>query len=422
MSKINFIHTADLHLDTPFKGLSDIPKNIFKQIQQSTLFAYDRIINHCVENDVDFLIISGDTFDLECKSITAQMYFLDGLKKLAESEINVYIIMGNHDSYEQYNLNLSWPNNTYFFPPDKVKVFSFYKENKEVARIYGRSYPTKSFKENIVKDYIVSEVEGNRVFNIALLHTNVDGIYKNDSYSPSSLLDLKKSNIDYWALGHIHNAQILAEYNPTIIYPGNPQGRNIKEIGLKHCMLVKVNNNVVTSLTPLQTSLILWDKIYIDVSEINTIDNIINSIEDNIYEKLDILKMPMILRILLTGFSELHSELCQDEKILEITELINDNFNTLTNWVLIEKINLKTKPYRSYEEILKQDNFLADFLKQLEINNDEEQKIDYKEIGSELFKNRKVKKYLSNFNKDEIEEINEQVKNIALNYLLEEDN
>lgn len=103
-------------------------------------------------------------------------------------------------------------------------------------------------------------------------------------------------------------------------------------------MLVKVNNNVVTSLTPLQTSLILWDKIYIDVSEINTIDNIINSIEDNIYEKLDILKMPMILRILLTGFSELHSELCQDEKILEITELINDNFNTLTNWVLIEKL------------------------------------------------------------------------------------
>lgn len=422
MSKIKFIHTADLHLDTPFKGLSDIPINIYKKIQQSTLQAYDKIIELCIDNKVDFLLIAGDTFDLDKVSLTAQIHFHKGLKKLNAYGIKVYIILGNHDSFEQKNTYINWPDNTHFFSHEKVESISFYKKDLEVARIYGRSYPTKRFNENIVKDYYFDNKSDKDIFKIALLHTNVDGIYENDSYAPSSLKDLKSTDVNYWALGHIHSAQILSEKNPVIIYPGNPQGRNIKETGLKSCTLVEVNNSNTISLKTLPTSLILWEHISINITEANTIDDVISIIENELYDVLENSKIPIIARLTLTGLTSLNIELNSDGISAEIKEIVNSSFNQYVKWALIESVIIKTKSNISYNEILNQENFIADYLNQLEkFNNGEIEEIDYQEICSELYKNRNIKKHLPIFNEVDLDEINEQIKNIAINYLLEEE-
>ncbi|MGD9678658.1 MAG: exonuclease SbcCD subunit D [Vulcanibacillus sp.] len=420
MSSIKFIHAADLHLDSPFKGLIHIPENIYKEIQNSTFQAYDKIIEYCIEHKVDFLLLSGDIFDLEERSIKAQIYFLKGLEKLNNYGIKVYLIHGNHDPLDDLlKTNVKWPANVYSFSSEKVEEHIFSKDNVNVASIYGRSYPNKAFKENIVQDYIVRDTN---LFNIGLLHTNVDGNKEHDSYAPTTLSELKKSAIDYWALGHIHKGKILSDKAPTIVYSGNPQGRNIKETGLKGCLLVEVDKSNISSIKWLTTSRITWEQFDIDISETESYDQLVNVIESKLEKLLFNSEFPLIVRINVLGRSDLHFELHKDDKLEEIQEILNKLYSNQSKWLLVESIKLNTKPLILIDQVLEQDSFLADFFKEIEeFKKTNIETNNYEDIGSELFNNRSIRKYLSEFSEDDLEDIYEQVKSVAIEYLLEEE-
>lgn len=418
MSSFKYIHSADLHLDSPFRGLTQIPDHIYKSIQHSTFLAYDRIIDYCIEYSVDFLLISGDIFDIEERSIKAEIYFSKGMERLNEQGINVYIIHGNHDPLNTVKTNFKWPKNVYCFSADKVEEFSFYKENEEVARIYGRSYPSKAFLENIVQDYIVRNTE---IFNIGLLHTNVDGNKEHGSYAPTTLSELKNTDIDYWALGHIHRGEILSDRLPLIVYSGTSQGRNIKETGYKGCLLVEVDNSSIKQTNWLKTSQVLWEQLTVDISEVKTYDLLINILEERIEEILARKELPSIIRVNLIGRTDIHFELQKENRIEEIQEILNKQYSNQHKWLLIESIKCKTKTPISFEKILEKDTFLTDFIKKYENFKEEDfQYSKYREIGSELFNNRSIKQYITQLTDEDLKDIYQQIKDFAFEYLLEE--
>jgi len=96
---VTFLHAADLHLDSPFKGLSDIHDEIFDDIRMSTFHAFDRLVDAAIENEVDFVLLVGDLFDNERQSLKAQLHLRDGFERLKNERINVYISYGNHDFF-----------------------------------------------------------------------------------------------------------------------------------------------------------------------------------------------------------------------------------------------------------------------------------------------------------------------------------
>ena len=75
-------------------------------------------------------------------------------------------------------------------------------------------------------------------FNIGLLHTCATGREGHDRYAPCTVDDLRAKGYDYWALGHVHTREILATATRPIVFPGNIQGRHIRETGPKGCLLV----------------------------------------------------------------------------------------------------------------------------------------------------------------------------------------
>lgn len=227
MTNIRFLHTADLHLDTPFKGMAQFPAEQFAILKESTFQAFSNFIAYAVRTKPDFIVIVGDIYDGEERSLRAQLKFQEGMKLLQKAEIPVYLSYGNHD-----HLKGNW---TRFELPENVHVFNGEVEGKslqvrgETVNLYGFSYPERHVRQAMIDLYPVAE---NDAFHIGLLHGSVDGDETHAVYAPFTKAALLSKRYDYWALGHIHKRQHL-QTEPPIVYPGNLQGRHRNERGVK---------------------------------------------------------------------------------------------------------------------------------------------------------------------------------------------
>lgn len=278
MKKVTFIHAADLHMDSPMVGLMNLPEKIFKRLQDSTFEALRAVVDSALIHEVDFVILAGDLFDGENRSIRAQIRFRKEMERLEEKNIPVYIVHGNHDHMEGNWTHLSMPTNVYVFPY-KVEGVKFLKDNGVSAHIYGFSYPKRHVDERMIDHY--TKVQG-ADFHIGILHGQLDGNNEHDKYAPFSINDLLGKDFDYWALGHIHKRQALHTY-PPVIYAGNTQGRNRKETGVKGCYLVQLRETEA-DLQFIETSVIQWDKVKIDASKADSFQEIYHLCRDIMQE------------------------------------------------------------------------------------------------------------------------------------------
>jgi DNA repair protein SbcD/Mre11 len=318
----SFVHAADLHLDTPFTGLCHLPERVLRQIKDSTFLAYDRLIDFCIEHCVDFLLIAGDIYDSSDRSLRAQLHFREGLVRLAEHGIAVFIVHGNHDPLDGYRAALDWPSSVHFFSGKEVESIPFIKEGKEAARIYGMSYPTSKVTDNIAKKY--QKMPGTNL-NIGLLHANVGGVSTHSNYAPCQLDDLVQSQFDYWALGHIHVRQVLRAAHPAVIYPGNIQGRNRKEAGEKGCYLVSVSDQGEMQYSFHALDVVRWLELELDLTDCLTEEELIGKMDQAVGTGRESAgDRPVIMQLTLTGATPLTPLLMQDAFLEDLAEQFRD--------------------------------------------------------------------------------------------------
>ena len=257
MKQITFIHAADLHLDSPMIGLSHLPTEIFERLKESTFVALKKLVDEAIYHQVDFVILAGDLFDEQDRSVRAQMRLRKEMERLNQVHIPVFVIHGNHDHLNGEWIHLDMPRNVHVFG-EKVE-FKKYVTKEAVTHLYGFSYESRHIMERRLDEYVKQEGAD---FHIGILHGHGEGTSGHSPYAPFHVKELIDKKFDYWALGHIHKRSILHE-NPTIVYPGNIQGRNKKETGKKGCYLVKLTPNE-TKLDFIETSDIRWKTLELD--------------------------------------------------------------------------------------------------------------------------------------------------------------
>ncbi|MBS4210707.1 DNA repair exonuclease [Bacillus sp. FJAT-50079] len=263
MKEITFIHTADLHLDSPFLGLSHLSKDLYSRIQESTFTAFKKVIDTALDRDVDFLIIVGDLFDGEDRSIKAQARLRKQLERLQAKDIAVFISHGNHDHLSGNWLTLDFPANTYVFG-ERVEMIPYKTKSGITVHLYGFSYPERHVMDRKVIDY---EKLAGADLHIGLLHGQNEGEKsQHHPYAPFSINELQQKGMDYWALGHIHKTQIL-HTDPPIIYPGNIQGRHRNETGKKGCYEVKLSLQGECQWEFIETADIRWESCLIELQQ-----------------------------------------------------------------------------------------------------------------------------------------------------------
>lgn len=279
VSAVTFIHAADLHLDSPFSGLRDLPASILKDIRESPFKSFQRIVDKAICRQVDFMVLSGDLFDGENRNLRTQVRFRSEMERLQQHGIPVFIVHGNHDHLSGTWIKVDFPDNVHIFS-DELEVKRFEKVDGATVHLYGFSYPRRHVTERMIASYVKSETAD---YHIGLLHGNVEGNSDHGNYAPFSLKELTEKDFDYWALGHIHKRQVVSEY-PLVIYPGNIQGRNRKEAGVKGCVLVELDGKEKRH-SFIETSELIWESIPFKVSATAGFDDLYKQCKEMIGQK-----------------------------------------------------------------------------------------------------------------------------------------
>lgn len=401
--KIKFIHSADLHLDSPFKGMSTLPDSLYQQLKASTFKALDNLVQLAIDEAVDFVLIVGDLFDQSLRSVYAEMQFLLACEKLAEAQIPIYLSYGNHDYLKARTRTLKYPNNLHVFDSDQVECKIFMKNGRPLVGIHGFSYLEPAVLGNKATEY--EPVDG-VPYQVGMLHGSTGQADEHDHYAPFQLSDLREKNIDYWALGHIHKREVLGR-EPAIVYPGNTQGRSSKELGEKGCYLVELNQSE-THLTFKPLHQIQFEQVTIDLKNCNDLDQFYAHVTDALTK---FTQQKVIVYLTLINASPSMVQNYHQGELNEIVELFNEQQVDQRYWTWIQSVKLEQER-ESVELLLKtRDPFIKKLLEQFD-------QIDWDEATNDLWRHRQGKRFLPELTEAEKNEITEEARELALYQLI----
>jgi DNA repair protein SbcD/Mre11 len=403
MKQISFIHAADLHLDSPMVGLKHLPANILSRVRESTFAALERLSAAAIEHNVDFVIIAGDLYDGEDRSLRAQSRFRNEMQKLAQKDIPVFVIHGNHDHLNGSWVHLDMPANVHIFGSD-VEWKVLHTKRGETVHLYGFSYIQRHILDKKVDDY---QKQDSADFHIGILHGNEGGGTDHDNYAPFTIKDLYEKQFDYWALGHIHKRKILSEH-PPIIYPGNLQGRNKKETGIKGCYHVTLNE-FETIKAFIETSDVVWEEVSVDASFANSFQDILQLCR----LAIERLRKPRIGTLLTLNLQNVQLDDIQDKRTLdgELLELLMDDENDEESFVWLVDLTVQNSQPLDRNHLIGE----ADFYAELFAAIDDYQNLD--QAIAPLYEHQVGRKYLSGLTQSEQKELLDKAEKLLIGLL-----
>ena len=304
MSPFQFIHTGDIHLDSPLKGLSGQEGGPAEQIRMATRTAFEELVTQAIDQQVAFMVIAGDLYDGDWRDFQTGLFFVRQMGRLRAASIPVFVLHGNHDAESQITKKLSLPDNVQVFSYRKPQTFKL--DDQRVA-LHGQSFRMQAVTENLAAAY-PPPVKG--YFNIGVLHTALGGVNgPHENYAPCTLEELVNKGYDYWALAHVHQGGVLHE-NPHVVFCGNLQGRHIREAGPKSAQLITVRDGAVHDIERIHTDVVRWTFVELPVDGCARFGDVIDQIKTHIHEATQEADGRLLAcRIRLSGATTTHSEL-----------------------------------------------------------------------------------------------------------------
>ena len=300
-----FLHAADLHLGSPFLGLALKDEDVAARFAKASRSAFEDLVTKALEEGVSFVVIAGDVFDGEWRDNSIAFFLNRQLARLSNHGIPTFFLRGNHDAESVVAKSLTWPD----------KVFEFSTRRPETHRIkdlrvalHGRGFPHREVVENYAVDY-PEPLAG--WFNIGVLHTAC-GRAGHENYAPCTAADLAARGYDYWALGHVHAFEIVSR-DPWIVYPGNLQGRSIRECGERGAVLVDVADGVVADVRRIVTDSARWAEVFVDAAPHSDETGLLRAVEAEVRAHAEAAEGRLLaVRVVLTGATPLHARFIAD--------------------------------------------------------------------------------------------------------------
>jgi DNA repair exonuclease SbcCD nuclease subunit len=360
---MRFIHAADIHLDSPLRGLEAYPGAPAERLRIATRQALDRVIDLCLDEEVDFLIIAGDLFDTDVKDFHAALAAAAQLRRLDKANIPVYLILGNHDSREEMTRHVPWSVNVTLF--DDKRPHTVRHPSLPVA-LHGMSYPKREVTENLVPRYPAPVTD---CFNIGLLHTNAGGNSQHAAYAPCSVEELVAKGYDYWALGHVHDFAVLHEW-PHVAYSGNTQGRHARETGPKGCLLVSVDersgDSEVVDVEFRETDIVRWFGISITLLPDHDEDALIETTRNRLREVVSAADGRLAaVRLEFTGRCAVHTQLAKDASRQQLVANLRALASDFGDDVWIEKIKFHTQSTLDLDSLRERQDLIGQLLRDI---------------------------------------------------------
>lgn len=373
-----FLHAADLHLDSPLRGLQtyDGAPDI-EDIRSATRQALIRMVDYTIEEQIPLVLIAGDLYDGDWPDFGTGLFFAQQMNRLSQNGIRVAIVSGNHDAENKMTKSLPMPANVTFFSAKKPETVLY--EDLKIA-VHGQGYDLPETTRNLAVNY-PDPVAG--MFNIGLLHCLIAGSAGHKNYAPCTLDDLAAKGYDYWALGHVHEYKVLRE-NPLIVYPGCTQGRHVKETGRKGCVVVDAaDGDVSHTFVPLGS--VQWGHLAVDVSTCETPRQAAESAVEALTSEMADSDSPLCcVRMVFQGRTLLHNHLVLHNAQVTATlqALVAEAFGQR---VWLEKVLVQTGPKLDMDAVAQSDTPLGELLRFLQdLETTEVIELDFTPLRSKL--------------------------------------
>jgi len=329
-----FIHTADLHLDSPLTSLALRNADLGDLVRGATRKALERIVDLAMTEAVDAVIIAGDLYDGSQTSMATALFLMGQMRRLEAAGIRVFIIRGNHDAQSQITRELTFPPNVHVFDGRGKPVRAGVLPNGREIHIHGVSFANPHAPASLLPTYRVPVPDA---VNIGLMHTSLAGASRHDPYAPVGIADLAAHGFDYWALGHIHQRRVHLE-RPWIVMPGNPQGRDINEGGPKGVTLATVAEDGTIACEERTVAVAVFERLPLDLSGVDDWHGMLDRAESVLSAaRVAAGGAHLVARLAVTGATPLAWRLRRDEDLL-LAELQNLAASLGECWIEAEEL------------------------------------------------------------------------------------
>lgn len=347
-----FLHTADIHLDSPLKSLAMRNEALAAIVANATRQVMVRIVDLCLSEHVDALLIAGDLYDGDQTSMKTARFLGSQLRRLDDANIAVYIIRGNHDAESKITRELTLPDCVHVFgsKAESIEFKPLDREASLLARsviIHGASFRKPHAPDSMLPLY---QQPDRSAINIGMMHTSLDGAPGHDRYAPCSLADLQSHGYDYWALGHIHKRAVYTESTCTVVMPGIPQGRDIGESGEKSVTLVTITDDAKLTIKEHPIALAHFEQIEVSLEaqeDWSSAINVVMSEIDQLWQVCD--AEHLVARVVLTGRTPLAWKLRRDEDLF-VQDIIGRLEDDEHRW--LDKLIIQCDPPADEQEDL----------------------------------------------------------------------
>ena len=361
---MKFVHCADVHLDSPLRGLNAYDGAPTQALRGATRKGFENLIDLCVDEEADLLVIAGDLYDGEWPDFNTGLYFAKQMARLEKRGIEAFVVRGNHDAESKITQRLSPPGNVHIFGYKKPETLTV--ERAKVA-LHGQSFAKRDTFDNLAARY-PKPVPG--YFNVGVLHTAVAGNAAHSAYAPCALDELRARGYDYWALGHVHAREVLSE-SPWVVFPGNVQGRSVRETGPKGCTVVTSESGRVTT-EHRSVDVLRWAHLTIDATGASSVDEVLGRIQAAIRQaRREADGRFLATRVRVEGRTEAHDTIARSLDLFR-QQVRAAGLEAGSEDVWIEKVEARTAPLRDLDDLRRRDDAIGELLRQVrEVTSDE---------------------------------------------------
>ena len=357
MAEFRVLHCADLHLGSPFIGLSRVDAEAARLLREATFSSFRRIVDYAIERRVHLVTVAGDVYDSADHGLSTAVRFREELRRLSDTGIPCCIVAGNHDPLADRRLLADLPRGCHLFGEQAGRL-PIERGGDVMAHVYGVSFKTRAVKKNLAKQLIAAYHDAPGL-HIALLHCNVGGCMGHEDYAPCTLGELREASFDAWLLGHVHERQTMSDVKPLVVYPGNSQGRSVRELGNRGACLIRFRDDGSTDIEFIPTADVFWHCGETSIEGLTDLEELVERLDEDLTSLVEANseQRAVVVRWNLVGRGGLHQELT--DGLEELRETLREMRQRRTVPVLIERLVNSTRPTLDFDELRQQPGFVS---------------------------------------------------------------
>lgn len=308
---MKLVHAADLHLDSPLRGLTHYEGAPLAEVRGATRRALEALVDLCVREEAKLLLIAGDLYDGDFRDYSTALCFTEQMARLREGGTRVVWLRGNHDAANRITRHLRAADHVTELSHESPASVIF--EDLGIA-VHGQGYAARDVQDNLARHY---PEPVSSLLNVGLLHTALDGREGHALYAPCTPRELVAKGYDYWALGHVHHREVVSE-EPWVVFPGNLQGRQIRETGPKGATLIETFGDRIHTVKPRVLDQVRWELVEVDTSSCRTLSDVLDAATRAMSaRRVQAEDRVLAMRVRLIGTTEAHPVLSRDQERIE---------------------------------------------------------------------------------------------------------